>query len=392
MLHFELIISRLISISLLILSNPIVILVNLIIAPFEFLNNTRYIKRAKLKLNKINAIKIGITGSYGKTSCKNILTAMLSTKYKVLKTDKSRNTPMGIYLTTNELTGDEEVFIAEMGARRCGDIKKLCDIVNPQYGIITGIGNQHLGEFGSLGKIIKAKCELIDMMPPNGFMVFNGDDKKTKSLKTRFHGESQTVSINSEEGIYAKNIKLSTNGLSFDIFGFETTISVSTKLLGRHNVLNILMCTVLAHKLGIGLEEIKSAISNLNPTHHRLELLKNTGEITIIDDSYNANIDGSLFALEVLKLFKGRKIVFSQGIIELGIINKRVNQELGMMIAKSADLIILTGPNSSALLKGIDSAGFSGKILKFGDFKETTKALKSILKPGDVLLVQNDIP
>jgi UDP-N-acetylmuramoyl-tripeptide--D-alanyl-D-alanine ligase len=374
------------------MSGLLAICVSMILSPLEFLNSLKYIKIAKNKLLNLNAIKIGISGSYGKTSCKNILGAMLAKKYKVIKTEGNRNTPMGICLTTNNMTSDAEVFIAEMGARRRGDIKKLCDIVKPTCALLTGISNQHMSEFGSLEKIYQTKSELIKALPRDGIAIFNGDDPLITKLRKEFTGDSVAVHLRDEQEVYAKNIKLSTNGISFEIFGLSTPFKVSTKLLGRHNVLNILMCSVMAYKLGISPNEIASALSELEPIPHRLQIIKNTGEITIIDDSYNANISGSIFALEVLKLYSGRKIVFSQGLVELGKLNNRYNRHLGAVIGKTADVIILTGQNTNSLLKGIDSVGFSGTVYRYKSFKEATVNIKEILKPGDVLLIQNDIP
>lgn len=363
-----------------------------IIRPFENLNNKRYINEAKNKIANLNAVKIGITGSFGKTGCKNILAAMLSKKYKVIKTRENYNTPMGICLTAKEIKGDEEIFIAEMGARRTGDIKELCDIVNPTYGIITGVGNQHLASFKTEDNIYRTKKELIDWLPPHGFAVFNGDNEKSKQMRERCAAESALVSLSDASVVHGENIRLTNAGSSFEIIGLGEPFAVTTKLLGRHNILNILMCAVLSNKLGLSNNDIAEAVRELKPVPHRLELVENSRSVTIIDDSYNANEEGAAFAVEVLKGFEGRKIVFTQGIVELGKMQFESNARLGAVIATVADIVILTGENSAALRKGLDRAGFSGRTYYYKNLEEVKAAFATVLKAGDVLLIQNDIP
>ncbi|MFA5449786.1 MAG: UDP-N-acetylmuramoyl-tripeptide--D-alanyl-D-alanine ligase [Clostridia bacterium] len=368
------------------------VFVSFVLRPLENLNNYRYIKAAAEKLKDLNAVKIGITGSFGKTSCKNILSAMLGKKYRVLMSAGNYNTPMGICLAVKELKGDEEVFIAEMGARRKGDIKELVGIVKPTYAIVTGVGNQHLASFKTEDAIYKTKKELVDLLPMQGAAVFNGDNAKSRAMARDCRAQTLMVYLENKSGIHAENIRLTNAGSSFDIVGLGETFSVSTRLLGRHNILNILMCAALAHKLEVPKYLIASAIEELQPIPHRLQLIENARAITIIDDSYNANIDGAAFALEVLRQFDGRKVVFTQGIVELGKKQEEVNIELGKIIASVADQVILTGENTGFIKKGLNRADFSGEILTYKSLADAEGAFPEILRSGDILLIQNDIP
>lgn len=365
------------------------------ISPFESLNNKRYIKRAKEKISSLNAFKIGITGSFGKTSCKNILAEMLSAKYKVIKTEKNYNTPMGLALTAQRIEGDEEVFIAEMGAKREGDIAELANIVKPKYAIITGVAPQHLATFGSEEKIYRAKRELVKSLPPDGFAVFNGDNKHSLKMFESCPVRSKAVfTAANETGIYAGDITLNNNGSSFTVKGIGEDLRLTTRLLGRHNIINILLCLTLALELGIDREAIAEVVKGLKPTPHRLELLDTSNGVTVIDDSYNGNIEGVKFALEILSLYAGkRKVVFTQGIVELGKRQAEMNGLVGAMTAEIADVVILTGENAKYIKEGLFNGGFpADRIYIFKTFREASESLKTILMPGDVLLIQNDIP
>ncbi|MDR2267535.1 MAG: UDP-N-acetylmuramoyl-tripeptide--D-alanyl-D-alanine ligase [Christensenellaceae bacterium] len=383
---------RILQVSTVIFAPVIVVIVNAALMPFELLNNEKYIKRTKIKLSGIKAVRIGITGSYGKTSCKNILATMLSKKYKVFSTPENYNTPMGMCLSVKKMTGDEEVIIAEMGARRQGDVKKLCDIMRPEYAIITGVGCQHLSEFGNIDKIYNTKRELTEAIPTTGFVVFNGDDEGATRMCSNFYGAKSIVGTSTMLDVYARNLKLSTAGSTFEIIGLGDKIAANTKLLGRHNVVNILMCATIAKKLGVCESDIAIAISEIRPIAHRLEILKNSKGITVIDDSYNANVVGANFALETLRLFSGRRVVFTQGIIEMGKLTKSANRKLGMHIASVADIVILVGKNASLMFDGLDETGFTGKIYRYSAFKEAVENLPNILEQGDTLLIQNDLP
>ncbi|MCL2631199.1 MAG: UDP-N-acetylmuramoyl-tripeptide--D-alanyl-D-alanine ligase [Firmicutes bacterium] len=394
--------------AVLLLARDLFLLPALIIFPCENLNKKRYILRAKKTLSKSNLIKIGITGSFGKTSCKNILATMLRKKYTVAVTQENYNTPMGICLAVKKLNGSEEVFIAEMGARRRGDIKELCGIVKPEYAIVTGVGNEHLKSFKSRDNIYLGKKELPDSLPRHGFAVLNGDNAgTTKMFNAMKNSQISATAVlastkdicfgennESEESgtVFARNIKMSKDGCSFEVIGAGQPFTVLTKLLGRHNVINILLCIALAVKLEVSEEQIIEAVSELKPVPHRLELIENARGMIIIDDSYNCNLEGALSAYEVLTLFEGRKVLFTQGMVELGLNQHEMNFKLGAEASNVADIVILAGVNSRAIEEGLLSADFKGEIFKFKDLFEAKDNFASLLNAGDILLIQNDLP
>lgn len=370
-------------------------LILLINEPMEACIKKRYIlKSKKILKSKPNLIKIGITGSYAKTSVKNILNHILSYKYNVVASPKSFNTPMGIAKTVSEIDDNTEILIAEMGARYIGDITKLCEIVEPNIGIITGITNQHLETFKSIENIVDTKYELIKFLEKSGQgkAVFNGENIYVKRMYKKCHLEDKTL-VNVGSGhICAKNIRYNARNTEFDLRIATKSVTCKTKLLGKHNLENILLAVNVADYLGMDIETIAGAVNNLEYAKHRLEVIQ-TENMTILDDSYNANSEGVKQALEALARFKERKVIMTQGIVELGAEMIRENYNLGMLISKVADIAIIVGKQSVHIKQGLLDAGYNPtKIAEFSSLKEATLNLNNVLKANDVLLIMNDLP
>ena len=246
--------------------------------PIERLIANTYIKKAKLKLEKNSNVKIiGITGSYGKTSLKNILSTILAEKYKVCKTPASYNTPLGIAKTIlSNFDEQDEIFIAEMGAKQRFDINELCLMTKPQYGIITGIGNQHLLTFGILENVVKTKEELASYISNNGGKLFINTDFALAENLAEKYPKSFKTSINEKNNvdIFAKDIQTTKDGSEFTLCFKDKTQKCSTNLLGEHNISNILLAARVAFEMGLSIEEIAQGISKLATIPHRLEILK----------------------------------------------------------------------------------------------------------------------
>jgi UDP-N-acetylmuramoyl-tripeptide--D-alanyl-D-alanine ligase len=362
----------------------------MILKPFETLNNKKYVENARkiLRQNK-TLTRIGITGSFGKTSCKNILNEMLSKMYNVSATKASYNTPLGIASAVNDINGATDIFIAEMGARKTGDIKELAEIVRPTYAIITGVTRQHMETFKTLQNIYQEKQELVNAIPETGFCVFNGENCYAKHMYYKCRTKKCIVGFDSSYDIFADNIKTASDGSSFEIVYQSKRLECQTKLLGKHNILNILLSFAVAKQFFVSDEQLQQTIAALQPVSHRMEIIQANG-ISIIDDSYNCNIEGAAAALEALKDFDGRKVVFSQGIVETD--KDDINIFLGRLIAKIADIVILCGSNQQAIKSGLVSGGFEGEVHMFKDLRTVQKNFRSILRKGDVLLIQNDLP
>ena len=371
-------------------------LASVIMRPLENRKNKKYVDIAKAKLDKSDVIKIGITGSYGKTTVKEILSTILSQKYRVLSTPYSYNTPLGIALTTKQLDSTHDVFIAEMGARNKGDIKELAEIVKPNVAVITGINGQHLESFGDIETIKNTKYELIESLSDKGTAFFSDDCDGSRELYGRFNGEKYLAGI-SEENVFAfaTDIKTTAQGTTFMLhIGKEKPIACSTILLGKHSISNICLASAVAYKLGINITEIVSGINRIKTVGHRLELVPNNKNVVIIDDSYNSNIDGFISAMEVLDMFSGRKIVLTPGLVELGAMENIMNFKVGKILALHADKVIVVGKhNAEMIVNGLIEGGMNKEDIIFEkNPNRGNRELNEILKEGDVVLFENDLP
>ena len=364
--------------------------------PFERMLRKRYLRTAISKLDASNVLKIGITGSYGKTSVKEILKTVLSQKYRVLSTPGNYNTPLGIALSVKNLDSTHDVFIAEMGARSKGDIKELAEMIKPKYGVLTGVNNQHLETFGSIEITKATKYELFENLADGGVGFFSSDNENSMELMEKFSGEKYSAGIDGENNLVtATDLKIDTRGMTFTLnFSDGKSVKCTTVLLGRHSVKNICLASAVAYKIGLTPKEIATGINRLQSVGHRLELLPNNKKIVIIDDSYNSNEDGIDAAMEVLDTFKGRKIVLTPGLVELGKMENVANLEFGKMLASHADLVIVIGHhNAEMLINGLIEGGMNKENIKFAkNLNKGNALLNQIMKEGDVVLFENDLP
>jgi len=379
------------------LNNFVVMTANVINKPIEKCVYLYYKNKALSKLKNMNIPVVGITGSYGKTSSKNIINDILNVKLNSFATPKSFNTPYGLINSINNyLDKFNDIFIAEMGAFKIGEIKQNCKIVKPKYGIITSIGEAHLSTFGSRENIMKGKFELIESLPKDGLAILNGDDEYQLKYKIKNKCDVLWIGIdNKDVDLYATNIKLSGSGTKFDcIFkGDKKKYTFNTKLLGKHNVYNILAGIILGKKLGLSIEELKRGVSSVKPIEHRLEL-KKYGNINIIDDAYNSNPIGSKMAVEVLGLMDGTKIIVTPGMIELGDKQYELNHKFGEYISEVCDYVILIGKKQTKPIYDglIDNKFDKKKIFVLNDVREAFPLMNRLASEDTYVLLENDLP
>ncbi|MBE5939084.1 MAG: UDP-N-acetylmuramoyl-tripeptide--D-alanyl-D-alanine ligase [Lachnospiraceae bacterium] len=371
----------------------VVILGNVINKPIEKGVNNHYINEAKKILKGHNDLKIiGITGSFGKTSVKYYLNTLLKAKYNVLMTPESYNTPMGVVKTIRgSLKPVHEIFICEMGAKKVGEIKEICDIVYPHHGIITSIGPQHLETFKSLDNVKKTKFELADALPEGGLLLVNGNDENIKAYN---YGKKMiTYGVTEDCDYYAYDIDVNNKGTSFTVKAGDEVCQFKTDLIGRHNVINIVGTIAMAHLMGISLKELKPQVRKLEGVPHRLQLINKNG-ITIIDDAFNSNPTGSKAALDTLALFDGTKILITPGMVELGAKEEELNKEFGRQAAKVCDYIFLVGINrTKPIYEGIKEEGFEeDKVIAFNSLTEALDKMYSLMETDKVVLLENDLP
>jgi UDP-N-acetylmuramoyl-tripeptide--D-alanyl-D-alanine ligase len=371
--------------------------------PLEAAVQARYKRRANQRIRQLKQLNqlrvVGVTGSYGKTSTKFILAAILGAKYDVLATPGSYNTPMGICKVVNgDLEAHHQVFIAEMGARHKGDIRELVRLVEPDFSIITAVGPAHLETFGSIDAIARTKFDLARGTSPAGVCVVNGDNphclREARSLDrpVLFYGLREADHL----AAYARDITVGAQGTQFVlVLPGDGEVSCRTRLLGQHNVLNIVGAALLARRMGLDLEEIARGIERIEPVEHRLQLIDPGNGVLVIDDAFNSNPDGAAAALEVLAQFEGRrKWVVTPGMVELGAESEAVHREFGRRMAAVCDHVVLVGRlNQAAMLAGLREAGFpEERILLAASLAEAQAKHLTRLAPGDVVLFENDLP
>lgn len=377
---------------------PILLIVSHgIMVPVENSIAKNYVKKAKIKLASMkNLVVIGVTGSYGKTTVKNIIASLLAEKYKVCVSPFSYNTPLGLTKTILEnLTEQDEILICEMGARNPGDIAELCQMVNPQIGVITGVGNQHLATFKTVQKLIETKAELANYVEIHGgYLVVNTTSDGAKQIFENSKAEKIGVSLYDGE-IFAKDIATTKDGSTFELFdGGKNLGKVNTILLGEHNISNILVAVAVAKKLGLSGKQIVDGINKIIPVAHRLSIVPSSNALVVIDDAYNGSVEGTRAALDVLSKFDGKKIVITPGLVELGKEQFNCNFEFGREMSKVCDYVIITGIlNYEAIASGLEFAGFEKtKIIRAGSLDQAVSMLGAITNPGDVVLFENDLP
>ena len=363
-------------------------------APVEKKIADGFVRQAAQKLAAMpELLIIGITGSYGKTSTKYFLHELLAAHYNVQMTPESYNTLMGVVRTVREqLRPSAQIFLVEMGAKNRGDIREICDLVHPRMGVITSVGEQHLETFGSLQNIIDTKFELADALPADGKLFLNGDNalirERAVSVPAVYYGAEAPV----PGGYYADDVTVDLQGSSFTLHTPDgESRRFTTRLLGGHNIQNLVGCIAVAHQLQIPLEELVYPVRRLKPVPHRLQLLPGG----YIDDAYNSNPAGFRSALRVLKSFTAQRILVTPGMVELGDRQEALNRELGAFAADCCDIAVLVGEKQAPPLRqGLLEAGKDPSCIHVAptlqDALQYIRALPPV--PDRIVLLENDLP
>jgi len=374
---------------------------NLLLWPVEEAFRRYYLEDARTKLRAVRPTVVGVAGSYGKTSTKEITATILGARWRVLRPPGSYNTPMGLSRVLREqLEPSHEVFVAELGDYVPGDIRFLCNLVGPNVGILTTIGPEHLERFKTMERIVQTKEELIEALPPDGIAVVNQDDPLVRAIGDRAAARGLRVVRygQTEPGaqVRAREVLTTRDGLRFTVEADghgEATFQVG--LLGRHNVMNVLAATGAALALGMTLPEIARAARRIEAVEHRLQPIQGAGGVLVIDDTYNSNPRGAAEALSVLgELPGGKKVLVTPGMIELAEREAEEHRLLGRRAAAVCDEVILVGPERTRpIAEGLLGAGFSRERLHVVESRAAATArLGTLLKSGDVLLWENDLP
>lgn len=380
---------------LLLVSPLLILLVNLLNRPIELLINHRYIEDARKIIESMEHMTvIGVTGSYGKTSVKFYLQKLLSAKYNVLVTPQNYNTTLGVVKTIREnLKATHDVFVCEMGAKNIGDIKEICDLVEPQHGVITSIGPQHLESFKTIENVIRTKFELADAVQRDGMVFLNVDNEY---IRQNIRSNAVTYGVEEKSAQYRPyDVQVSAKGSSFKMLLDGQEWQFVTGLIGMHNVQNVAGAIAVAHRLEVPAEAIVRQVRKLEGVEHRLQLIKR-GQSILIDDAYNSNPSGAKAALETLAMFDGTKIIVTPGMIELGERQYEENRILGTEIAKVCDFVVLVGPNQTKPIQdGLKQAGYPQEnVFIASNLQEGMTRVNGWNSEGrqKVILLENDLP
>lgn len=388
---------------LLVLTPELLGLANLVLRPVQKLDNARFERRARRKLAQIGPLVIGITGSYGKTTTKGCVAQVADLAGPTLPTPASFNSYLGVIRTINEnLRPNHRTFVVEMGAYRRGDIAELCELVAPKIGILTAIGPAHLERFGSLDETERAKGELGEALPADGTFITRADDERCRRAAERSPAKVRLFAPepHPDADAWAEGLELRDGRTHFQLClraGAETLRApVKARLLGKHNVANLLAAAVVGSELGLAPEQIARALGQVAAPEHRLSTIVNRAAgIVVIDDAYNSNPSGAAAALEVLATHPGqRRVLVTPGMVELGEQQDAENERFGAAAAEVCDVVVLVGEEQTApIRRGLEAAGFPAEGLRIvADSGGAQKLLAESSRAGDVILFENDLP
>jgi len=331
---------------------------------------------------------VGITGSVGKTTTKDMVTSVISQKYNALCTQGNYNNDIGVPLTLFNLTDEHEIAVIEMGMNHFGEIHVLTEVVRPQVGLISNIGVAHIEYLGSREGILEAKMEMFDSMDEHGIAVFNADNDMLWSMAGKMPQKQVWFGVENKAGIYADEI---------EIVGLEKTkcvihtdkgnVEVLIPMPGEHMVLNALSAVAVGLTFGLTLQQIKVGIESFLPTKNRLNMIQEDG-LTIIDDVYNANPVSMKASLDILATSKGRKVAILGFMGELGAFAETMHTEVGEYAGmKGIDVLYYIGKHAESMAKGARNKGIK-EIYCFDTQEELWEDERFSLEKDDVVLVK----
>jgi UDP-N-acetylmuramoyl-tripeptide--D-alanyl-D-alanine ligase len=330
---------------------------------------------------------VGITGSVGKTTCKELTAAVLGSAYTVLKSEANLNTEIGLPLTLLRLQPEHERVVLEMGMYGLGEIRLLCEIARPQMGVITNVGPVHMERLGTLEAIAQAKAELVESLPSDGWAILNGDDPRVAAMAERttarvaLFGESPQCSV--------RGTVLSTSGLegiSFRLTCGDESADVSAPLPGRHNLYNALAAATVGLADGMSLDEVAAALATAD-VPLRLRVISGPQGSTILDDTYNASPTSMLAALDLLAELPGRRLALLGDMLELGSFEEEGHRLVGERAARTTNVLFTLGERARIIGEAAQAAGHQD-VCFLASKEKAAAAIRKTLSEGDHLLVK----
>lgn len=359
--------------------------------PCIYVSDTRVALKdlAEYYISLFNIPVVGITGSVGKTTTKDMIASVLMQKYNVLKTEGNFNNEIGLPLTVFRITDDTELVVLEMGMNSFGEIHNLSKIAKPDIAVITNVGVSHIENLGSREGILKAKCEIFDYIKNNGTAILNIDNDMLKTLEGKTSFKTLWYGIENKKDIYADNIvKNGVESISCDIHMNNEMFNVCIPVPGEHMVLNAMAAALVGKTLDLSISEIKRGIEEFVPTKMRMAVFKTKNGTTLINDAYNANPVSMKASIDVLSGVEGEKIAILGDMFELGDFAEKMHYDTGVYAAqKNIDKIICIGNISKSMYEGAVSLG--GNAFYFEtqeDFFEN--GFEKLINKGATVLVK----
>lgn len=340
---------------------------------------------------------VGVTGSVGKTTAKEVIAAALAARGSLLKSEGNANNEIGLPLTLLQAQPSQRFAVLEMGMYALGEIALLCDIAQPQVGVVTNVGPVHLERLGSIERIAQAKSELVQALPQDGLAVLNGDDARVRGMATLTAAPSITYGLSAENDVHALAVESrGLEGITLrvrararpDVGVSEGEMTLHSGLLGRHAALPILAAAAVALAEGLGWEEIAQGLEATGPAQ-RLSPLRLANGVLLLDDSYNASPASAEAALDFLASLPGRRLAVLGDMLELGEYEEQGHREVGHRCAQAADLLITVGRRARWIAQGAVEAGLPpAQVHCLVDCPQAQSLLRRLLAPGDVLLIK----
>jgi len=349
------------------------------------------------KLDKIEGlVRIGITGSWGKSSVKEYLFEILGKKAYTIKTPESYNTLLGVARVIDfELVSKVKYFLAEMGAYRIGDIAQTTSMVKPSWGILTAVGKQHMDRFKTIERVARAKFELVDGIENKSKVLVNWDNEYIKKKIERNDNYKDIVKYSFKDrkaDFFVSGVKIEVGKTKFDVSYKNKKYGFETSLFGNVNVENLVAAIGMAMMLKIPVDKIKIAVAKIQATKNRLEV-KRIGRAIVIDNTFSSNVTGFEKAIIDFGKLKGKRLLITPGIVELGKETKSTHQLLGKKAADVFDEIILVGESdrTRSLQVGIGRSSTKTKVWFLEDFSKYWQTVKKLAKKYDWILLENDV-
>ncbi len=347
---------------------------------------------AKYKREMFNIPVVGVTGSVGKTSTKDIIASVISKKYNTLKTEGNFNSDIGLPLTILRLKEEHEAAVIEMGMNHKGEIDYLSNIAEPTVSVITNVGTSHIGNLGSRENILKAKLEILNGMKENGVLVYNNDNDMLNNNKDLFKKyKSIGFGIDNHSDVMALNINIGTNSSSFDVSFNNNKYNINVPVSGKHFVYNALCAICVGREVGIDINDIITGINEFSLTKNRMEVDNFKDNITIINDAYNASYDSMKAALEFLGSFKDKyKIAVLGDMLELGEFSNELHLKVGKSVYENnIDLLVTVGDYSKKIAEGARILGMPEENVKSVDNNsDAIKFLEKVIIGNSAILLK----